>query len=538
MPEIDNTIALQYKPDTSALDPIKTLAQLQMAQAHSALYGAQAQFQNMRLNALQSGDINQLAAVDPELAKKATEFRQGLINDRMTNGSRSATAFLADQTEDGRRRALALGYDAGLFNDPATGQPNLLRLKQLQDIPLPEFAARARQMVAAHANWKEFMETSGGTAGAKKAAELPYETQPVSPGQRVVPKSDVFGGAPPSGPQGAPAAPIPQRITSTLDGFMTSQTNTPEDIVNRWPGMLQGRNTASIVNYLARELGTGPNTPINLNNPQIRGKVSAAMQRWEASGVTPGPLPPEQPATFIDRFNAANRTVAQNRGVSGMNPEEEAYSKGLAEVLPKLATSAENARQQNFTLDSMRRESQSWRMGKWSDVENSAKQYMKSIANGLGYDSTPWDAKIADFESFKKNAGTLTRQAVRETSPRAAAQEFILIQSQLPSADMSKGGFEQIATQFQAVNDYQIAKHQAGQAWRDQHKTMDGFDASWNRAVTPSAFLVNRLAQTNPTELRSLKANLEQTADGRAALASITQQVRWAHQYGLDQLVR
>jgi hypothetical protein len=49
---------------------------------------------------------------------------------------------------------------------------------------------------------------------------------------------------------------------------------------------------------------------------------------------------------------------------------------------------------------------------------------------------------------------------------------------------------------------------------------------------------VNRLTQTNPAELRSLKANLEQTADGRAALTSITQQVRWAHQYGLDQLVR
>jgi hypothetical protein len=67
---------------------------------------------------------------------------------------------------------------------------------------------------------------------------------------------------------------------------------------------------------------------------------------------------------------------------------------------------------------------------------------------------------------------------------------------------------------------------------------MDGFKANWNRAVTPSAFLVNRLAQTNPSELATLKANLEKTADGRAALDSIKQQVRWAHQYGLDQLVR
>jgi hypothetical protein len=49
--------------------------------------------------------------------------------------------------------------------------------------------------------------------------------------------------------------------------------------------------------------------------------------------------------------------------------------------------------------------------------------------------------------------------------------------------------------------------------------------------VTPSAFLVNRLAQTNPAELAA-------PADGRAALDSIKQQVRWAHQYGLDQLVR
>jgi hypothetical protein len=202
----------------------------------------------------------------------------------------------------------------------------------------------------------------------------------------------------------------------------------------------------------------------------------------------------------------------------------------------QLATSAENAQAQNFTLDQMRRESQSWRMGKWSEVENAAYQYMKPIADKFGY--TGFDQSVADFEAFRKNAGTLTRQAVRETSPRAAAQEFILIQSQLPSADMSRGGFEQIANQFQAVNDYQIAKHQAAQAWRDQHGTMDGFEAQWNRAVTPSAFLVNRLAQTNPAELAALKANLEKSAGGRAALDSIKQQVRWAHQYGLDQLVR
>src|SRR5215831_2576149 len=122
-------------------------------------------------------------------------------------------------------------------------------------------------------------------------------------------------------------------------------------------------------------------------------------------------------------------------------------------------------------------------MGKWSEVQNSAKQYLKAVADAIpGAQSVipDWSKPVADFESFKKNAGTLTRQAVKEVSPRAAAQEFVPIQSQLPSADMSRGGFDQIAGQFQAVNDYQIAKHQAAQAWRNQHGTMDGFEPEWN----------------------------------------------------------
>src|SRR5215475_7608816 len=100
MADVNSALALNIQqPNIDLTKTLGTLAQLQMAQAHSALYGAQAHFQNMRLNALQSGDINQLAAVDPELAKKAVDFRQGMVTDRVSNSARAATAFLADPTE-------------------------------------------------------------------------------------------------------------------------------------------------------------------------------------------------------------------------------------------------------------------------------------------------------------------------------------------------------------------------------------------------------------------------------------------------------
>jgi hypothetical protein len=252
------------------------------------------------------------------------------------------------------------------------------------------------------------------------------------------------------------------------------------------------------------------------------------------AGVLNAPGSPVQTGQATPNAQVASRFGSLPAPMTPMQAKEgEGYGEQLSKALPALGESADNSRRANFTLDQMRRESETWNMGKGGTALMTAQQYLKPIANSMG--STMFDKPVADFEAFQKNTGVLVRQAVKEVSSRAAVQEFSMIQNQLPSANMSRQGFNQISDQFQAVNDYNIAKHQAAQAWRDATGTMDKFDAEWNKNVTPSAFLVARLP---PDQLGALRANLQRTPEGRATLGSINKQLKWAHDHNLDQLVR
>jgi len=262
--------------------------------------------------------------------------------------------------------------------------------------------------------------------------------------------------------------------------------------------------------------------------PQGGGMVGGPGERILGGGIVSDngvPMPNQQVAS---RFGNLPPAMSP-----GQKAENTAYGEQLAKVLPVLGEKADQSRQANFTLDQMRRESETWNMGKGGTALMTAQQYLKPIANALGSDAL--DRPVADFESFQKNTGTLVRQAVKEVSSRAAVQEFQLIQSQLPSADMSRKGFNQIADQFQAVNDFNIAKHQAGQAWRDATGSMNKFEAEWNKNITPAAFLVSRLP---PDQLGALRENLQRTPEGRSTLRSIKSQLQWAHDHNLDQLIR
>jgi len=208
--------------------------------------------------------------------------------------------------------------------------------------------------------------------------------------------------------------------------------------------------------------------------------------------------------------------------------EQKNYGDYLGKEPGDLADKANIARQQNFTLDQMKQESASWDMGKGAPTLMAAQQYIKPFANAFG--NTSFDKPVGDFDAFQKNTGTLVRQAVKEVSSRAAVQEMVMIQNTMPSAGMSRQGFNQIADQMGAVNDFQIAKQHAAQQFRSQNGTLDGFDDQWNQNVTPSAFLVSRMS---PQDLHQMSANLQKTPEGRATLNSIKQQITYANKNGL-----
>ena len=142
--------------------------------------------------------------------------------------------------------------------------------------------------------------------------------------------------------------------------------------------------------------------------------------------------------------------------------------------------------------------------------------------------------QVASYEDFIKNAGALTRAAVRETSSRAAVQEFKLIDATLPSPDMSPQGLNQVVNEYQGLNDYKIAKVQAQQAWEQQHGgtgNVQGFETDFQAKVSPYAFVFNRM---DPDEQRGLVSRMRATSAGRAELGHLAQQLQYAKNAGLE----
>jgi hypothetical protein len=104
-----------------------------------------------------------------------------------------------------------------------------------------------------------------------------------------------------------------------------------------------------------------------------------------------------------------------------------------------------------------------------------------------------YNGQVASYEDFVKNAGSLTRQAVKEVSSRAAVQEFNLIQNTLPNPDMSPIGLRRVQNELIGLSDYRIAKSQAQAQWEQQHGgpgNVTGFETYFQRAASPYVFIV------------------------------------------------
>jgi hypothetical protein len=151
------------------------------------------------------------------------------------------------------------------------------------------------------------------------------------------------------------------------------------------------------------------------------------------------------------------------------------------------------------------------------------------MLNGAGLHN--YDNSLANFQAFQKNAMTLTTQATRAVSPRAAVQEMQMIREALPGAKTSQGGLGYMFDQFAANNDFTIAKAQAADAWRPAHGgTLEGFESAWNKNISPFAFLVHRMSTA---DLTAMAGNLGRTEQGRVLLGRIRGEMKVANDSGL-----
>lgn len=485
MAEINNSLAMSVNSAPIDLkSTLGTLSQIQLSQAHAGLYGLQAQQESRKLNALEY------------LKQNPTDY-MGYIQQ---GGDPSVGQTL--QTMGANERGYGAtpgGLAPNQYGELASAGEKIAQTKKIgaetQGIGIEQGAKIAQGVLADPSNDSVW----------QKAVDQHYQTF----GGSELEKQQLLGVKDP-----AKRADIAKAYAA--QGVSPNTYGTPHNVPKTDAVMTPGSNYA-----------VQPRSPLPPPGQQ-GGMIGAPGERIMSGAVVEDngvPVPNQQVASRFGTMLAAM--------TPGQAKESAGYGEEMAKVLPALTDKANNSRQANFTLDQMKTEAQTWSMGKGGTALMTAQQYMKPIANALG--SAAFDKPIADFESFQKNAGVLTRQAVKEVSPRAAVQEFQMIQNQLPSADMTRGGFNQIVDQFQAVNDFNIAKAQAGQAYRGVRGTMDGFETEWNKNVTPSAFLVSRLP---PEQLGALRANLERTPEGRSTLKSITKQLQWASDHELDEMVR
>lgn len=556
MAEIDQEVALQAKPPqfdlSGALDAYN---RYRLGGAETALYGSQANLigtqadlAQMRLSALQnymggqnagsapgvganagpggsSDALRRLAVVDPQTASSLMDVnaRINYANsgdpsalridpqafEQISNATKNMTeskikdfelqsdavgraAAKVSAIPEGPERAKA--WDDQLTQLYQNGTIHADAMKRLYGNYSPLVLDQA---IRGSQNVKDYFTMTGRTAGAEAAAKLPFTPHNVPEG------STEMLGANPLLTAGKAVQGVDQK---TGTGY---QTFTAPPLTTYGP---------------ASGHQAGPLAPYSSAQP--------------AAAAAPQPAPATNGVAATSAQNGTPSGIPAGAVVTKLGPaaeeEQSGQGKNLVAFGKEIQDRADNAVQQNYLYDSMEREAQSWRQGKFATVQNDARAYLKGAAEGLGLDpGKVIDKQVPDFESFQKNAGQVVREAVRATSARAAVQEFSLIQKALPSADMSQGGFEQVINQLRGVNDYHLATNQAAQNWRNQNNgSLAGFQQDWQSNITPAAFFMARLT---PDQRQSVATDIRKTPQGDAALSRIMDEIRYGQKQGLFQ---
>ena len=210
---------------------------------------------------------------------------------------------------------------------------------------------------------------------------------------------------------------------------------------------------------------------------------------------------------------------------------QETRGKGLAEQFQQVDEAAAHAKESNYLFDNMRADSQTWDMNKFASWEGDARAYMKAIANSFGIKTPQMDQQIADFTAFNKSSGMLLREAVHETSSRAAVQEYNMIGNTLPNPTSTKEAFEQISAQWQGLNDFRLAKQQFASNYDGKPKD---FNVNFNSSLSPTSFMLNRLSQTPEGQqtMQGMLGRMQQTPEGRLLAKRMLQQYQYAKSNG------
>jgi hypothetical protein len=226
-----------------------------------------------------------------------------------------------------------------------------------------------------------------------------------------------------------------------------------------------------------------------------------------------------------------NASAPTSGFTTGPGPETAEILKGVGESTTRQRDenikAGEAAKGQQVTLARLKQDAPNIVQGPFAHHYQQIGEYARLF-------DPSWNGQVASYEDFIKNAGALTRQAVHDTSPRAAVQEFKLIGSTLPEPDLSPRGLQQVANEYMGLNDYKMAKVQAQTSWENSHGGhgfVQGFEPDWQKNVSPYAFVFNRM---DPQDQHRMVAQLNNSDEGRRELGLLANQLKWLKSSGLE----
>lgn len=269
-----------------------------------------------------------------------------------------------------------------------------------------------------------------------------------------------------------------------------------------------------------------------IKNPQLE-KVQLPDGTERYAHISPPP-PGSPPGTQGD-----TTYVVDDKGKpvdAKITPMQEAFQRTrgthLAEQQDKVDADAASAKESNYLFDNLRRDSQTWDMGKFADIEGEARAYLSAFAQAAGIETPGLNEKLADYQAFGKSSGMLLRTAVHDTSSRAAVQEYSMIGKTLPQPTTSRQGFNQIADQWQGLSDFRIAKQQFARGYQGNPQD---FNTDFNTKVSPTSFMLNRMEQTaeGHQDAQAMLARMQATPEGKLLARRMLQQYQYAKTNGM-----
>lgn len=260
--------------------------------------------------------------------------------------------------------------------------------------------------------------------------------------------------------------------------------------------------------YTTQTVQTAPNPTLMTNQQAVEQATNRPMPLpYGMSGGQGGGAPqqPQGPAVggVVPTMGGRGRGVGLPLQDQGAGAEQREVGKSLGQYYDTHMQRAAKASIANRYLDNMEIAAQGIKTGKLAPAQSTVIQWGQALGLPISQEAKNAAGDIATLNSMAiKMAGEATRQSDAQPSQL----QFLKILEATPGAMQTEQGFRGIVGYMRDLNNYDIAKMQAVEAWRNDPRhggSAAGFEAAWPAMAARMPFVWN---QTKTQNLKDISA--------------------------------